>query len=208
MTIAGTGKTYLTSKVIDDIQTALKSNPNHEGFAFFYCKRNEEHKRQEPLWILRSFVRQLSTIASDKNSMQTHVQEFYFKTRQESSEPSMRDCKELLLAFINLYPKTTFILDALDECDAYKRGELIEIFDYFVENASRPVKIFISSRPDGDIKERFNSSANISIQATDNHSDISRFVENEITKHRRWRMMSVNLRNDIIYTLQKDSEGM
>lgn len=194
--------------MIEDIQTALISNPNHEGLAFFYCKRNEEPKRQEPLWVLRSFVRQLSTIAGDEYSMQKRLQQFYIQTRQKSSEPTIGDCKELLLAFINLYPKTTFILDALDECDAYKRGVLIEIFDYFVDNASRPVKIFISSRPDGDIKDRFKSSANIAIQATDNHNDISRFVENEITKHRRWRKMSANLQNEIIHTLQNHSQGM
>lgn len=194
--------------MVDEIQSALSSDANHEGLAFFYCKRNEEPKRQEPLWVLRSFVRQLSTIASDMNSMHKHLREFYFKTRQNSSEPTIGDCKRLLLAFINLYPKTTLILDALDECDAYKRGELIEIFDYIVENASKPVKIFISSRPDGDIKERFNNSANVSIQATDNEGDISRFVQNEITKHRRWRKMPASLQTEIIDTLQNQSQGM
>ena len=87
------------------------------------------------------------------------------------------ECKELLLEFANLYPKIILILDALDECDKLKRCMLVEIFNYLVDYASRPVKIFISSRPDGDIKERFKSRSNIEIQAT----DISRFVESEST---------------------------
>ena len=204
---AGTGKTHLTSRVIDEIRGALKSNPNHEGLAFFYCNRNET-ERQEPLSVLRSFVRQLSTIFKDEDSIQKRLRQFYIQSRLKASEPTLGDCKELLLEFINLYPKTTFILDALDECDKHKRGVLIETFDYFLARASRPVKIFISSRPDSDVKERFKSQANIEIQATDNHDDISMFVESEITKHPRWKKISPELQKDIVETLQKGSQGM
>lgn len=63
--LAGTGKTFLTLKVIDDIQATLEKQPNEEGFAFFYCNRNEAARR-DPLSVLSAFVRQLSTIASDK----------------------------------------------------------------------------------------------------------------------------------------------
>lgn len=205
--IAGAGKTYLTSRVIDEIRDVLKSNPNHEGLAFFYCNRNEI-ERQEPLSVLRSFVRQLSTIAHDEDSMQKNLRQLHIQTRLKASELSMDICKGLLLEFINLYPKTTLILDALDECDTHKRGVLIEIFDYFLDHASRPVKIFISSRPDGDIKERFKSRANIEIQATDNQDDIATFVKSEITKHRRWKKISPGLQAEIVETLQELSQGM
>lgn len=205
--VAGTGKTYLTSRVIDEIRDTLKSNPNHEGLAFFYCNRNET-ERQEPLSVLRSFVRQLSTIANDEDSIQKNLRQLYLQTRLRASELSMDVCKSLLLEFINLYPKTTFVLDALDECDKRKRGMLTETFDYFLDHASRPVKIFISSRPDGDIKERFKSRANIEIQATDNYDDIATFVESEITKHRRWKKISFRLREEIVETLRERSQGM
>jgi ankyrin repeat domain-containing protein 50 len=205
--IAGTGKTYLTSRVIDEVQDFLKSNPNHEGLAFFYCNRNET-ERQEPLSVLRSFVRQLSTIANEEDSMQKNLRQLHIQTRLKASYLSIDVCKGLLLEFINLYPKTTLVLDALDECDKRKRGVLIETFDYLLDQALRPVKIFISSRPDGDIRERFKGRANIEIQATDNHDDIATFVESEITKHRRWKKISPGLQEEIIETLQKRSQGM
>jgi Cdc6-like AAA superfamily ATPase len=204
---AGTGKTYLTSKIIDEIRDNLKSNPNHEGLAFFYCNRNEV-ERQEPLSVLRSFVRQLSTIANNEDSIQKNLRQLHVQTRLKASELNMDICKDLLLEFINLYPKTTLVLDALDECDKRKRGVLIKTFDYFLNHASRPVKIFISSRPDGDIKERFKSRANIEIQATDNHDDIATFVESEITEHPRWKKISLSLQKEIVDTLQKRSKGM
>jgi ankyrin repeat domain-containing protein 50 len=205
--IAGTGKTYLTSRAIDEIRDALKSNPNHEGLAFFYCNRNET-ERQKPLSVLRSFVRQLSTIANNEDSMQKSLRQLHIQTRLKASELSVDDCKDLLLKFINLYPKTTLVLDALDECDKHTRGVLIETFDHFLDHASKPVKIFISSRPDGDIKERLKSRANIEIQATDNHDDIATFVESEITKHRRWKKISPGLQEEIVETLRKRSQGM
>jgi len=205
--LAGAGKTYLTSRVIDEIRDALNSNPNHEGLAFFYCNRNEI-ERQEPLSVLRSFVRQLSTIAHDEDSIQKNLRQLHIQTRLKASELNMDICKGLLLEFINLYPKTTLILDALDECDTHKRGVLIEIFDHFLNHASRPVKIFISSRPDGDIKERLKSRANIEIQATDNQDDIATFVKSEITKHRRWKKISPGLQAEIVETLQERSQGM
>jgi ankyrin repeat domain-containing protein 50 len=205
--IAGTGKTYLTSRVIDDIRDVLENNPNHEGLAFFYCNRNET-ERQNPLSVLRSFLRQLSTIASDHDSMQKNLRQLHIQTRLKASKLSMDFCRDLLLEFINLYPKTTLVLDGLDECDKRKRGALIETFDYFLDHALRPVKIFISSRPDGDIKERFKGRANIEIQATDNHDDIATFVESEITKHRRWEKISPGLQEEIVETLRTRSHGM
>ena len=207
MLIAGTGKTYLTSKVIDDIRSTLENKPHHEGLAYFYCNRNEP-ERLDPLMVLRSFVRQLSTIANDNHLIQKRLMQFSFEAQLRCSEPTIEVCKEILLEFINIYPKTTLILDALDECDKHRRGILIETLDYLLDNAQRPVKLFISSRPDGDIKDKFKSRMNIEIQATDNHGDISKFVKREIGKHRRWKKMSSELQTEIIQTLHNGSDGM
>ncbi|KAK2769608.1 hypothetical protein FQN53_005988 [Emmonsiellopsis sp. PD_33] len=204
---AGTGKTFLVSKVIDEIQDILKNDPNHEGIAFFYCNRNDPERR-EPLAVLRSFVRQLSTTANGQHSMQQRIRQYYNKSREEGSTPTINDCKELLLELINTYPKTTIILDALDECEEQKRSVLVEVVNYFVASASRPVKIFISSRPYIDIRDMFWNHANIGIQATDNHDDISKFVESEIVRHRRWNKMPTELQKDIVDTLQDRSQGM
>ncbi|KLJ12837.1 hypothetical protein EMPG_12155 [Blastomyces silverae] len=204
---AGTGKTYVTSRVIDEIRSTLKTSSNDEGFAFFYCNRNESIRR-EPLAVLRSFVRQLSSTVNYQHSIQKRVREYYLRSRQGASEPTIRECKELLLELINIYPKTTLILDALDECEERSRTVLFELFDYLVTKAAKPVKVFISSRPDIDIKNTFRSHANIRIQASDNDDDISKFVKSEITRHPRWNKMSVELRNDIIKTLQQGSQGM
>ncbi|KAF8861649.1 hypothetical protein BDZ45DRAFT_586659, partial [Acephala macrosclerotiorum] len=203
----GTGKTFLTSKVIDQIHVNLKNSTNQEGFAFFYCNRNEAERR-EPLSALRAFVRQLSTIVGNKDSMQKSLKRFYIEHRLKASEPTMSDCKNILLELVNIYPRTTLVLDALDECEMGKRVELIEIFDYLLEHASNPLKIFISSRLDLDIKRKLKNRTNIEIQANDNHHDITKFLNSEISKHPEWLPKHPELKDQVVTTLQERSQGM
>lgn len=157
---------------------------------------------------MRAFVRQLSTTAMAEDSIQKRLREYYIQCRLNATELTMENCKRLLLDLVNTYPRTTLVLDALDECEKHKRLQLIAILDHVLAEALNPVKIFISSRPDGDIKERLKYRANIRINATDNQDDISRFVNNEITKHRRWRTMPTQLQTQIVETLQEKSQGM
>ena len=77
-----------------------------------------------------------------------------------------------------------------------------------MSNSKRPLKVFISSRPDGDIRDQFGSRPNIEVQATDNQADIVKFVNKEIAKHRRWGKMSKLLREDIVKTLLDLGNGM
>lgn len=205
--LAGVGKTFLTSKVIDHVQDILQGSPNHEGFAYFYCNRNETERR-EPLSILRSYVRQLSTTARNPRDMQKKLRSLYSEARLKGSDFGFDICKRLLLESINLYPKTTLVLDALDECESDLRGQLIDNIEFLVSKSEKPLKIFISSRPDGDIRDCFLSRPNIEIQATDNRDDIKKYVNQEIVKHRRWTKMSRSLRDDIVKTLLERSQGM
>ncbi|KAE8444754.1 hypothetical protein EG329_014314 [Mollisiaceae sp. DMI_Dod_QoI] len=205
----GTGKTFLTSKVIDTIQGVLETKRNQEGFAFFYCNRNEAERR-DPLSVLRAFVRQLSTIAHDRqhSSIQKSLKQFVIDARLKAAQPTITDCKKLLLDFINTYPRTTLVLDALDECEGRNGLDLIEVFNELLAKASNPLKIFISSRPDPDIKENLDDRINIEINAKDNHDDITTFVNSQISKHPKWHKMDSQLQTQITTTLQERSNGM
>lgn len=197
--------------VIDHLLHRLDNRPNHEALAYFYCDRNNRDRR-EPISILRSFVRQLST-AQRGNAIQPPLLQLYSQKQRTgfaSGKPTMRESEELLLQLIEIYPQTTLVLDALDECDRQTRTKLIEVFDNLLEKSTRPVKIFISSRPEPDIKHRFECGPNVGIQATDNQDDISRFVSAEIDKHEksRRRKLSTGLREEVVQTLLEKSQGM
>lgn len=158
--------------------------------------------------MLKAFIRQLSTTFRAEDSIQKRLKEYYNQCRLKATRLTMGDCESLLLDLVNTYPRTTLVLDALDECEKHKRLELIAILDHVLAQALNPVKIFISSRPDGDIKERLRDRANIGINASDNQDDISRFVNSEIIKHRKWKDMPAELQTQIVRTLQEKSQGM
>ncbi|KAK4235733.1 hypothetical protein C8A03DRAFT_17559, partial [Achaetomium macrosporum] len=203
----GAGKTFLASQVVDHVQAILDASPNHEGFAFFYCNRHETDRRK-PLSILRSYVCQLSTVASTPGEMRGKLRNLYRETRLRGSHLTLEACKEQLLESVNLYPRTTLVLDALDECEPDTRSCLVDTLEFLLQRSERPLKIFISSRPDGDIRDRFLSRPNIEIQATDNQDDITKFVNEEIIKRRRWGKLSPALREDIVKTLLHGTQGM
>ncbi|KAK4220807.1 hypothetical protein QBC38DRAFT_163141 [Podospora fimiseda] len=205
--LPGAGKTFLTSKVIDHAQSLLEQSPNQEGFAFFYCNRNEE-ERHKPLCVLRSYVRQLSTAASHPTEMRKKLRGVWHQMSQRGSELGFEACKEQLLQSVNLYQKTTLVLDALDECDSDSRRQLADTIEFLLSKSERPLKVFISSRPCRDIQNRFRDKSNIEIQAAYNENDIRKFVDENIVKHEEWKDMAPRLQDDIISALLNVSEGM
>lgn len=116
----------------------------------------------------------------------------------------------MLADLFQLYPQTTLVLDALDECDKDTRLRFINILDKLIAESSKPVKILISSRRDRDIEHRFKDGPNLEIRAIDNQEDIAMFVKDEITAGEKfWQHeISFELQELICDTLVKKSEGM
>ncbi|KAI1357489.1 hypothetical protein F5Y08DRAFT_352320 [Xylaria arbuscula] len=205
--IPGAGKTFLASKVVDHRRDMLETSPNQEGFAFFYCNRNEE-KRREPLSVLQSYVRQLSTTVRNPDCIRKDLQDYCEKARKNGSHLGFKDCKVQLLESIRLYSQTTLVLDALDECEPKSREQLLDVINYLISSSENNLKVFISSRPDRDIRDRFLKTPNIPVQATDNQDDIQKYVRERIVKHGNWRDMSKKLQNDIVDMFFDKSQGM
>ena len=191
---------------MDHVGELITVSPDNEGFAFFYCSRNERERR-EPLSVLQSYIRQLSA-AGSSGYMRKQLEDLCWKSRLRGSDLNFETCREQLLESVNLYEKTTLVLDALDECEPDSRHRLIAAIEFLLSTSERPLKVFISSRPDGDIRDSFLSRPNIDIQAIDNQGDIRVFVEKEIIKHRRWTKISPSLRDTIVKTLLDRSNGM
>ncbi|KAJ4227912.1 hypothetical protein NW759_004002 [Fusarium solani] len=206
---AGTGKTFITSRVIDLVAETLGSKPNHEGFAYFYCNQTEPTRRQA-LSVLRSFIRQLSSPRSMSGHLDPKLKQLYVESRLNGAGWTLNLCKEYLVHLFNLYPHTTIILDALDECEIEERRLLLDIFDYALKSSSRPVKIFISSRPEGDIRQRLIHLPNLEISARNNAHDIAKFINQSTASESLWSIALAGnpvLKEEIVQTLIKKSDG-
>ncbi|OJZ92846.1 hypothetical protein ASPFODRAFT_202600 [Aspergillus luchuensis CBS 106.47] len=210
----GVGKTFLTSRVIDHIQDNLARTPNDEGFAYFYCNRNEDI-RTRPLAVARSYVRQLSSPASKTKSSKTNswhiqstLQSIYKELRQKGADLDMECCTKLITESLNLYPRTTLVLDAFDECDPSSRGKLLELFEKLLSSSTRPVKLFIASRPDADVQQEVRSRPNIELRATDNQHDIQAYINQEMLTLIKKNSVFCDLQEKIKSTLSAKSQGM
>lgn len=204
---AGTGKTYLTSTVIDRVQGQISHPPKDESFAFFYCDKDDT-TRSQPLAILQSFVRQLSTAASNPKSVQTKLRNTCKEAREKGTNFRLEQCKEQILASLNIYQKSTLVIDALDECDPDTREDLINALNLFLSESTKPVKVFISSRPDPDIARELESSPNVGISASENQEDIKKFLDVELDKFAKKAAFMKRLKPDVMAKLLERCEGM
>jgi hypothetical protein len=197
--------------VIDHLLETRDNTQSDEALAYFYCDRNQKD-RQDPANILRSFVLQLATSRSGDAVQPCLVEMYEQKMRKGPANPELSEaeCVEILHKLADIYPQTTLVLDALDEADKDKRAGLIDVLDALVASAAKPVKVFISSRRDTDIKRQYEQGPNVSIEATDNADDISAFVAEQLDLYekRRRRKLRSAIRKDIVRILQEKSNGM
>ncbi len=206
LAIAGAGKTKLTSKVVDH----FRNQADEITIAYFYCDRNDE-RRREPDSILRSFIKQLS-ISSDGERLEEPLVRTYDDIKRRgfhTDRLNETDANGLLVQLIHRSPRAVLILDALDECPEQVRETIMETFFFLIESSER-VKIFISSRRDGDITYRLKNEFQIGVEETDNESDIGSFISDKIEQDGKKRRKPIReeLRKDIIRILNEQSRGM
>ncbi|KAK7753946.1 hypothetical protein SLS62_004044 [Diatrype stigma] len=207
--IPGAGKTNLSSKVVDSLQHYFRWRDD-VGLAYFFCDRNRP-SHQDPQSIMCSLVRQLS-VARNHEKIMTCTAEMYAKKELAefaSDRLFWDEALSLLLQLVSAYRQTYIVLDGLDECDKDGRMRLLDAIDELVRRNPHSLKLFIASREDDDIKDRYSSSSNLRIAAHNNQEDIERFVVSKIEAHKRFSgSLSSGVRGEILSTFARKSQGM
>lgn len=183
---------------------------NNATLVYFYCDRNRTYHR-DPLAVLRSLVRQLSAPNGD-SSIISYIEDKYLERKKMgfSKGPlTSEECEDLLLRLSQDYSRVDVILDGLDECDKDTRHLLMDVLDLVVEKTKQPVKIFIASRQDQDLKDRYKSRGYLEITAKDNQDDIEKFLLSKLEQSTFCRTkMSTQAREEILKVFQTKSQGM
>lgn len=193
ISVVGTGKSFLTSWIIkhkqDFLEGSSRQNLKHEGLAFFFFNRDEP-SRNTTLSCLRSLVRQLSRPYGQSIRLSPALHKLRKQCDREARSLSIEDCKEQLQSIRDQYPRTTIIIDALDECckgDSFTGRQALVTFlaDLTEKSNRRPLNILVSGRPEGDILNAFQRRDKVIISAEDNGDDIQRFLEHIIENDER-----------------------
>jgi hypothetical protein len=166
--------------------------------------------------ILRCILEQLSS-SEVSEPIREPVARKYAEKKKEAKgrnpEKLMLDeAVDVILALLETNP-ATIVIDALDECDPNSRRELLDALDTIIHESASLVKVFASSRDDGDIVCELANSPNVFIQASDNKVDIERFVRTQVAEAIKKRRLikgnvSEQLKGQIIRTLIDGAQGM
>lgn len=152
---------------------------------FFYCLRSpSEPARSDPRAILASLARQLSSLGPGKPLLQPSV-DLYNKEEAEgfaSGQLQVDEMCRLITQLVELYPQTTIVLDAMDECNPDTRLDLLNALQDLLKQSSSLVKIFVSSRDYQDIVLNLSNYPNLAIDSRRNSDDIAQFVNFEVER--------------------------
>ncbi|UKZ68210.1 uncharacterized protein TrAtP1_009245 [Trichoderma atroviride] len=215
----GAGKSVLTSSIIDRYQVDEnnqdeidKVNSNvDEGFAFFYYSKNNKNVTDDPVTnILRSFLRQLAQVPHYANGMFDDLASQCLKMDKAQRAFTPDFCRKQISTIVNALPRTTLVLDSLDELEPQHMQEIISFFVDLVNDSKRPVKIFVSSRFTTDIYNEVHRAINKPTRmdiAEQNQGDIERFIRERTTRFDcHWRNDEV--KGKVVEKISKGANGM
>ena len=215
----GCGKFKLVSIVIEELLSEIKKEKSSAPIAYFYCTRSPaEKERSDPAEVLRNLLKQLLCATSEIPIRHPVVREYRVRKEKadlDGTDVSPLDIDEAVKIMLALTAENTatIIVDALDECQLQSRWQLFKALDRLVYESGNLVKVFVSSRDDGDILKKLKHSPKIPIAVSDNHEDIDRFTRSEIAQtFSDGRLLnggiSSRFEQHIISTLIRDARGM
>ncbi|KAF2751050.1 hypothetical protein M011DRAFT_396327, partial [Sporormia fimetaria CBS 119925] len=217
--IPGSGKTFLTHRVIKHLLQGNNRNLTTAPVAYFYCARNPaERQRSSPDEIMRSLLRQLGCSSPDKPVKAPVVSLFTERLNEAEMDasdpipPTAAECVPIILKLLEKDP-ATIVIDAIDECDPAQTHELLSALELILQESANLVKIFVSSRDAGDISDAFSGGPNIYLRAEHNADDLERFIHQSLEDALHTRRLlrgsiSETLKSEIICTLREGAGGM
>lgn len=204
--------------MIEDLLKEQRSRTDAAPLAYFYCSRDvAEPERAKPEEIMRSVLEQVASNTAELPIREPVVTAYKLKKKENRGLPpkeplNLEEATDLLLSIFKENP-ATIVLDALDEVDPDERWQLLESLDKIITESDSLVRIFVSSRNDGDLVCHLENSPNIFIQASHNSLDIQRYVHEQVAKAIRQKRIrrgnvSSELKEQIVNTLIDGAQGM
>ena len=149
----GSGKTCLSSLIIDEFQKDFHNNAMPVPFAYFYCARNSfEQERSDPEEIMRSIVRQMTIAGNGQRTvLEILVNEFERREAEAKIDGfdiprlSRSECVKLIFD-ITSSNSAVIVIDAIDEVQETCQYALIEDLVHIATASASVVKIFMTFR--------------------------------------------------------------
>ncbi|KAL7805259.1 ankyrin repeat-containing domain protein [Trichoderma aethiopicum] len=174
----GSGKTIITSVVIDHLTTRFMDDPTI-GIAYLYCTfshpKLQTAELQTTEQLLSSVLRQL---ASSCDPFPASTKKLYEKHKAKDSRPSREQLAADIEAVANLYTEVYVVIDAIDECHLPSVKQFFDVL--FERQSSCNMNIFATSRFIPEVEQWFNGARSAFLKIRAERSDIAKYVEAEL----------------------------
>jgi len=159
-----------------------------------YCDFLAQHE-QSTTNMLGAIIKQLAS----KGGIPEYIREAFRKATTEFGGRGLRvpDMVQILKKTIASLPRVFICIDALDECTAKRRRELLESLREIVQ-ISPNMRVFLTGRPhiDDEIVKYFSGALRIPLSPT--HADIKGYLEMRLDGDTDPKAMDDELRADIM----------
>lgn len=206
--IPGCGKTVLSSSVIEALKAGVpKGNLRSYAVAYFYFDFNDAKNRTIPNFL--SSV--LAQLCQCTRSLPASLKSLHKACTEEGHHhrPSSAELLHAILDVSRQWHNVYLVVDALDECRLDQREDLLQILQD-IYSADADIRLAITSRPEGDIKEALEDCVDTSIclQADNIGADISLYVQDVIRKDLKMRRWPSSDKQIVEHTLIERAQGM
>ena len=198
-----------SSIVVEDCLNRAATS-QEKNLAFFYCS-NEDPKRKQPVWILRSILAQLACSSADVTAPTLWTELYNKSTKSPDGDDKILaayKCVTLLSRVISQGGGTVIVIDALDECE--DPDELLLYLKEVEDDNPGKTRLFLSSRMHVGVSKIYESCLSV-FAPGGNEADLGFYISNEV-KNRKIRRLLDGKRPDLetrlIETLSRQAQGM
>ncbi|KAJ9610686.1 hypothetical protein H2200_005463 [Cladophialophora chaetospira] len=198
----GTGKTVATSYVIHHLMATKKSS-DLLGY-FYYDASTMESLTPESFFgaIVKQFGSQLPELP-------TNIIDAWKRASIHAGtpkQPKLDELKTILRSLLESHDSAIIVVDGLDESSSY--GVVCDFLTSTVLAGTSALRVFVSSRPEQDIRRRLGGFQEMPVPEIAVEADISTYIRMRIRTDARLRRMSDKMKQYVEATLRADSHGM
>ncbi|KAK5745281.1 hypothetical protein LTR17_001442 [Elasticomyces elasticus] len=204
---AGSGKSILSSGIINDLQTYCKDEPER-ALAYFYFDFNDTIK-QDPMNMIKSLLYQLleQGVRIPQSLQSAHV-----SCNNGQRSASSAQLLDALHETLKTCPASYIVLDALDECTA--RVDLLDMLEEIHGWKILTLHVIATSRKEVEIEAQMEKlttgRGRICLESDVVNQDIRTYVQTRLMHEesfRRWQKVPA-VRNEIEVTLAQKAHGI
>jgi Cdc6-like AAA superfamily ATPase len=199
--IAGSGKTSITSAVIDSLLKEQRQNLPGIPTLYLYCGDSEPGSRTATASdIMRSLTRQLAIVDREQRKIHEQIWLEYQRRMTEAKLDveevlplSCGSCMDLMLDIFATNP-AVIVLDAIEEMEEDSKSELLHALVNIRKTASSAIKIFLSSRYDTKTNNLPDDEIKVQVDAQQTRADMEKLVQRSIsTATEEWKLTGLNV---------------